>query len=192
VFPKGHRIRLAVNNALWPMIWPTPYAMTTTLNVDGANASHVVLPVVPQSERAEPEFLPPAKNPELPGYASIKIGDETTSGYAETRSIERSPLAFQTRIVSSGASGSVYPWATIKYWEEMVHEAQDNDPARTSVTGKTCYTVELDDRTVTVEGDLLFSSDRENFYYTYTRRVLEKGKLIREKTWKETIPRDHH
>ena len=23
-FPKGHRIRLAVSNALWPMAWPTP------------------------------------------------------------------------------------------------------------------------------------------------------------------------
>jgi hypothetical protein len=42
-----------------------------------------------------------------------------------------------------------------------------------------------------VEGDLSFTSDRENFYYTYTRRALENGKLIREKTWKETIPRDH-
>ena len=25
VFPTGHRIRLAISNALWPMIWPTPY-----------------------------------------------------------------------------------------------------------------------------------------------------------------------
>jgi predicted acyl esterase len=192
VFPKGHRIRLAVNNALWPMIWPTPYAMTTTLGVDGANASHVVLPVMPRPNRARPDFLPPAKDPELPGYGYLKIGDETTSGYAETRSIERSPLAFQTRIVSSGTSGSLYPWVTIKYWENMVHEAQDKDPARASVTGKTRYTVELNDRTLIVEGDLSFTSDLKNFYYTYTRRALENGKLIKEKTWKETIPRDHH
>src|SRR5215213_4329753 len=26
VFPKGHRIRAAVGNAQWPMLWPTPYA----------------------------------------------------------------------------------------------------------------------------------------------------------------------
>jgi hypothetical protein len=192
VFPKGHRIRLAVNNALWPMIWPTPYAMTTTLDVEGANASHIVLPVIPESDRIKPEFLPPAKDPVLPGYSYLKIDDESVSGYAETRSIERSPLASQTRITASGASGSVYPWTTIKYWEDIVHEAQDNDPASASVTGKTRYTIELDDRTLTVEGDLSFSSDRENFYYTYTRRVLENGKLIKEKTWKETIPRDHH
>jgi hypothetical protein len=136
--------------------------------------------------------LPPAKDPELPGYAYLKLDDESVSGYAETRSIERFPLTSKTRIGASGASGSDYPWATIKYWEEMVHEAQDSDPARASVTGKTRYTVELDDRTLSVEGDLSFTSDRENFYYTYTRRVLENAKLIREKTWKETIPRDHH
>jgi hypothetical protein len=192
VFPKGHRIRLAVNNALWPMIWPTPHAMTTKLDVEGVNASHIVLPVVPESGRTAPEFLPPAKDPELPGYSYLKLGDESVSGYAETRSIERIPLTSKTRIVASGASGSVYPWATIKYWEEMVHEAQDKDPARASVTGKTRYTVELEDRTLTVEGDLSFASDRENFYYTYTRRVLENGKLIKEKTWEETIPRHHH
>jgi predicted acyl esterase len=192
VFPKGHRIRLAVNNALWPMIWPTPYEMTTTLEVEGANASHVVLPVVPESGRTGPEFIPPAKDPELPGYGYVNVGDESISGYAETRSIERFPPASKTRIAASGASGSVYPWATIKYWEEMIHEAQDNDPARASVTSKTRYLVELDDRTLTVEGDLSFTSDSENFHYTYTRKVLENGKLIREKTWKETIPRDFH
>jgi hypothetical protein len=191
VFPKGHRIRLAVNNAIWPMIWPTPYAMATTLGVGGSDASHVVLPVIPRSDRPKPDFLPPAEDPELPGYGYLKIGDESVSGYAETRSIERSPLSFQTRIVASGASGSVYPWATIKYWEHIEHKAQDNDPSKASVTGKTRYTIELDKRTVTVEGDLSVTSDLKNFYYSYTRRALEDGKLIKKKTWKETIPRDH-
>ncbi len=30
VFPKGHRIRVAISNALWPMMLPTPYSMTTS------------------------------------------------------------------------------------------------------------------------------------------------------------------
>ena len=44
VFPKGHRIRLAVSNALWPMLWPTPYPMTTTLVTGGDDASRILLP----------------------------------------------------------------------------------------------------------------------------------------------------
>jgi predicted acyl esterase len=190
VFPEGHRIRLAVNNALWPMIWPTPFAMTTTLNVEGASASHIVLPVAPESDR--PDFLPPAENPELPGYSNLEFDDESVSGYAETRSIERIPLESKTRIVAAGASGSVHLGTKIKYSEEIVHEARDDDPARASVAGKTRYVVELEGRTVTVEGILSFTSDLEDFSYSYTRRVLENGKLVREKTWEEAIPRDHH
>src|SRR5208282_5384661 len=48
-FPKGHRIRLAVSNALWPMVWPTPYAMTTTLQLGGDTGSRLTLPLVPPS-----------------------------------------------------------------------------------------------------------------------------------------------
>src|SRR6266567_3362914 len=47
VFPKGHRIRIAISNALWPMVLPTPYAMTTSLELGGPGGSRVVLPVVP-------------------------------------------------------------------------------------------------------------------------------------------------
>ena len=35
VFPKGHRIRVAISNALWPMMLPTPFAMTTSLELGG-------------------------------------------------------------------------------------------------------------------------------------------------------------
>ena len=42
----------------------------------------------------------------------------------------------------------------------------------------------------TWQAELDFSSDRENFYYRYTRRLLENGELLREKRWEETIPRD--
>ena len=50
VFPAGHRIRLAISNALWPMILPTPYAMTTSLEL-GSNGSRLTLPVVPGARR---------------------------------------------------------------------------------------------------------------------------------------------
>jgi hypothetical protein len=174
------------------MIWPTPFAMTTTLRVDGAKPSKIILPVIAPSDRAQPDFMLPAQDPELPGYRYLKVGDESISGYAETRRIERSPLTYQTRIVASGTEGSVYPWATIKSWEELAHTAQDIDPAKASVSGKIRYIIELEKRTVTIESELLITSDRDNFYYTYTRRALENGKLIKEKTWDETIPRDHH
>jgi predicted acyl esterase len=192
VFPKGHRIRMAVSNALWPMIWPTPYAMTTTLGVDGANASHVVLPVIPKSDRKQPDFPPPTKDPELPSYGSMKTNEADTSDPLKPWIIERDPIASKTRIINSGKGGLVYPWGTVSYWRNIIQDAQDNDPARAAVMSNAGYTLEIGDRTVKLEGDLSVTSDRENFYYSFTRRALENGKLIREKTWEETIPRDHH
>jgi len=35
------------------------------------------------------------------------------------------------------------------------------------------------------------ASDARNFYYKYTRQLLKNGQLLKEKTWQETIPRDH-
>jgi hypothetical protein len=51
--------------------------------------------------------------------------------------------------------------------------------------------VKLDERTLLWEAELSFDSDKENFYYEYTRRLSENGKQVREKTWSDTIPRDY-
>jgi hypothetical protein len=51
--------------------------------------------------------------------------------------------------------------------------------------------VELDDRTLRWEAELDFSSDLENFYYRYVRRLSKDGELVREKEWEETIPRNY-
>ena len=74
VFPKGHRVRFAVSNAQWPMLWPTPYPMTTTLRLGGADGSSLELPIVPEGDRTAPEFLPPQPGPKYPGYESIDTG----------------------------------------------------------------------------------------------------------------------
>ena len=50
--------------------------------------------------------------------------------------------------------------------------------------------VTLPERSLLWQAELEFSSDRENFHYRYTRRLLENGELLREKTWEEIIPRD--
>ena len=49
----------------------------------------------------------------------------------------------------------------------------------------------LPGRTLLWEAKLSFTSDRDNFHYSYQRRLLENGKLLREKSWKDTIPRDY-
>src|SRR5262249_44315760 len=64
-FQPGHRIRLAVSNAQFPMIWPTPHAMTATLRL-GEGATTVDLPVIPFEERPRPVLRPPEPREERP------------------------------------------------------------------------------------------------------------------------------
>jgi putative CocE/NonD family hydrolase len=188
VFPKGHRIRFAVNNAQWPMLWPTPYPMTTALNIGGPDGSRVILPVVPPGEFVAPDFLPPAASPTLKGYESIDTG--TPSGYGEISSVDRNPQTGEAKAVATNSGASRYPWGTESYRETIEHRTSDSQPENTSVKGTHQIKVELAERVLLWEADLSFSSDRDNFYYHYVRRLLENNELVREKEWTRTIPRD--
>jgi hypothetical protein len=46
--PKGHRIRLALANQHWPILWPQPYLSTLSV---ATGDSAVMLPVRPRSSR---------------------------------------------------------------------------------------------------------------------------------------------
>ncbi len=189
VFPRGHRIRFAVGNAQWPMIWPTPYPMTTTLRL-GSAGTRLVLPEVPFADRPRPAYLPIDPTEEgLPGYESLDLG--TTSGYGEISEVERNPQTGAAKVVATSESGTRYPWGEERNTESITHLADDDEPASTSVRGEYSTTVTLPDRTLRWESVVVLRSDRDNFYYTGVRRLLQDGRLVREKRWEQAIPRDH-
>jgi uncharacterized protein len=188
VFPKGHRIRLAINNAMWPMLWPSRYPMTTSLQLGGADSTRVLLPVVPHEDRPKPSFLPPAKDPVLSGFGTL--AEETTSGYGEISRVERDVATRSTKVVALNSGKTQYPWGTSQTEERITHQAQDDHPEAASVTGEYRTTLALKDRTLVFESNVTFRSDRDNFYYDSVRRLLKDGVLVREKAWKDVIPRD--
>jgi hypothetical protein len=188
VFPKGHRIRLAVSNGQWPMFWPTPYAMTSKLIHGGEQGSRIELPVIPPGERAGPDFLPPAENPSLPGFETLDSGN--VSGYGEIEAVRRDPETGEAYGVATNSGATRYPWGLETFEERIEHRTSDRDPSITSVTGTYALTQELSDRTLRFEQDVVFSSDRENFRLRFVRRLKVDGEVIREKEWDQLIPRD--
>jgi putative CocE/NonD family hydrolase len=187
VFPKGHRIRLSVSNAQWPMLWPTPYAMTTRLEL-GPDATRLTLPVVPHANRPVPAFLPPEISPTLPGFETLDAG--TSSGYGEISSVDRNPQTGEVVATATNTGGQRYPWGTERYTEKIEHRIKDSAPEQASMTGTHRMEVDLPDRELVWEAELSFTSDRDNFHYRYLRRLLENGRVVREKTWTDKIPRD--
>jgi putative CocE/NonD family hydrolase len=188
VFPAGHRIRLAVSNALWPMIWPTPFPMTTSLRLGGDTPTRLLLPVVPPAERPRPAFLAPAGDEELEGFGRLDPG--TASGYGEIETLARDPATGAAKVIATNASGTRYPWGTERNTESITHEARDESPEAASVTGDYATTIALADRTLRWEARVTFRSDRDTFYLTYVRRLMRDGALVRERTWTDAIPRD--
>lgn len=187
-FPKGHKIRFAISNAMWPMLWPTPYPMTTSLEIGGANGARLELPVIPSGQWLMPEFKIPDKDPTLPGYGSINAGNIT--GYAEIDKIMRDEETGDAYGYARNGTSTRFPWGKEHFEELITHRTSDANPAETSVTGKYAVVKEVDSRTLRLEQDVEFKSDEKNFRLIFIRRIKVNGEVLHEKRWDETIPRD--
>jgi uncharacterized protein len=185
IFPKGHRIRVAISNAMWPMVLPTPYAMTTSLELGGTDGSRVVLPVVPVKGETAPAFQSPEpieqrRDIQSKGYPWP--GEWTTT---------RDEINRKTTVNWHGKSETEYPWGKETDYESLAYDVQDNHPEISAVRGEAKSVFELKGRVLTWQGHLSVTTDQKNFYYKYTRELLKDGAMVKEKTWEKTIPRDH-
>tara|TARA_B100000809_G_scaffold52144_1_gene47402 strand:- start:266 stop:2305 length:2040 start_codon:yes stop_codon:yes gene_type:complete len=188
VFPKDHRIRIAISNAQWPMLWPTPMQMTSMLTIGGKNGARIELPVVPPGEEYTPNLKEPSASPILSGYETLDSGG--SGGYAAIYSIQHDPETGGAFGVASSAGATQSPWGIERFEEEIEHRTSDENPAYTSVIGRYKITEELKDRTLDFEQNVEFRSDPENFYLNFHRWVSINGELYKEKVWQEVIPRD--
>jgi predicted acyl esterase len=141
VFPAGHRIRLAISTAYWPMIWPSQDNATVTifggmidLPVRPPNAADALLAPLPEPETAPPEQITEVRQ----GVTRIdRIGielgtdgnfqsqiedDDPLSAFAEMRQTQTiSRDAWQVRIETHTRMSCTYDafelHATMRAWE---------------------------------------------------------------------------
>ncbi|HYA23147.1 MAG TPA: CocE/NonD family hydrolase C-terminal non-catalytic domain-containing protein, partial [Terriglobales bacterium] len=185
IFPKGHRIRVAISNAMWPMVLPTPYSMTTSLELGGAQGSRLVLPVVPIQGEAAPGFQSPEPAEQRNDIQSKGYpwpGEWTTT---------RDEINRKTTVNWHGKSETEYPWGNETDYESLTYNAQDDHPEISSVQGEAKSLFELKGRVLTWQGHLSVTTDQKNFYYKYTRELLKDGAMMKQKSWEKTIARDH-
>jgi putative CocE/NonD family hydrolase len=187
VFPKGHRIRVAISNALWPMIWPTPYSMTTSLRLGGADPSRLDLPVVPVEPPARPSFDAIAS--ETIPATEVEWSGETWP--PQTWTVTHDLLTGTTHVFWAGDDQGTFTYGVMKDHEQMSYEITDRNPAASSIHGEAFTSVDMPNRALVWSVVLNLKSDEKNFYYHFERKLTENSRVIREKQWDETIPRDH-
>jgi predicted acyl esterase len=178
-FEAGHRIRLAVSNSMWPMIWPTPHPMTTTLSLE---ESRLLLPLV-AADSDGPAFADPEPKQQAPGVRFS--GDSFPTPHTVVRSDGETTLQW------AGTCRYVLPFATQEVEERMAYRVRTEDPADASVTAVNVTTVEQPGRRIVWRGALEITSDATHFDYRYRRELEENDRPIREREWKRRIPRDH-
>ena len=184
VFPKGHRIRLGVSNALWPMIWPTPHPTSSSLHVGGSRASRLVLPRIPRGGRGRPRFLPPE-----PGDPVTEVrtrGDAWPGRHRVTRDEARKASIVEWH----GTSATDFSWGAMEHEEKIVYEVEDAHPEAASVSSVMRTTVRRPTGVLEWRGIFDLRSDARTFHYRYTRELWKDGSRLRVKTWDEGIPRD--
>jgi uncharacterized protein len=186
VWPPGHRIRVAVSNAQWPMLWPTPYSMSTTLRLGGADGSRMVLPIVPADGPAPAPFGPLGPMEQAPGVATPG-GDYAWPGSWE---LERDETRGRATVTWRGSTAMTFPWGSFEHHERIVYHLADVHPEAAAAEGEAESIERLTDRVLTYRGHLSFTSDAQVFHYAYTRELLRNGVRIRARTWHEDIPRD--
>jgi uncharacterized protein len=185
VFPKGHRIRIAVSNALWPMLWPTPYPMTTSLMMGGSDASRVVLPRIPVHGTAVPALAAPEPIEEPAGI---------TEGHAPWPgewTVLRDEANQRSTVVWQGKTSASFPWGPFDHSERIAYDVDDQHPEAAKVQGDSDYNQTVDGHVLTWRGHHELSSDAHTFFYKYTRTLLRDGSVVRSKTWTDSVPRDH-
>src|SRR3954462_4139017 len=53
-FAAGHRVRLSVASAMWPVVWPSPYPAEYAQHLGGTAVTRLVLPTLPLDRPTTP------------------------------------------------------------------------------------------------------------------------------------------
>lgn len=181
-FKPGHRIRLAVANAQFPMIWPSPTPGSTTL-FPGTN-TWLELPVVPtKNETSQTCVLP-----------SVDTNDKAPFGHDLQRN---GPVFKSVRNEQTGDStfttASDISWIlhNNKFYSNELYRWDVNDaaPANASFRGERRNVFTIAGNEIDLSTLAQIESDAAYFHITFTKTLQQNGSLVRERTWTDHIPR---
>ena len=178
--PKGHRLRVAISSAYWPLIWPSPEPTALTLT-GGA----IALPLRPTTGGDEWNFPPP--DAETPWQTRELRPDDHVRRIEEDQRTGVVTLVIEDDFgkVEDADHGLINGTVAREWWS--IHP---DDPL--SARGKCHWTEELGrgDWEIRTETYCEMWSDAENFHLTARLEAWEGDRLAYERELSDTIPRD--
>jgi putative CocE/NonD family hydrolase len=181
LFPRGHRIRIAVSGADFPEVWPSPYACDLRVHTGSAFPSRLTLPVVPAGpNRPEPVLLPPP--PRRSQFIHEAGPVQTWVTYDVARHAMIAGREAHERLRRPDGTE-----ATTENRLEMLVPAMD--PAGAVATARDRKTVRQPGFEVESVATAELRGDASAFQLHLTLRVTFNGALYWSREWWRTIPR---
>ena len=184
-FKKGHRIRLAVANNAWPLVWPSPKQTSIDISL---GESWMDLPTRPKQviDRALPAF----------GQAVIAENSSrsiTEVPYHRGRKLSRDYATGKTRIemVKDRGRHTIEDInLTISGRGDDIYTIHSDDPLSAQSEAHYCITMKRDKIfDIQVKTDFTLTSTENDFLLTATAQAFEGVKRVFVREWAERIPR---
>jgi len=182
---RGHRLRLALSTAYWPVVWPSPEPVTLTVFAGGDSA--LTLPVRPP--RAEDASLAPFKEPEqgpsvthsvlrMPRRGRMTVTQDAQTGEFRIHSA-RDRAAYRLHDIKLDHSSS----------GEEIHTIHPDDPlaARSEAFRSVSYT--RDSWHIRVDTHTILTATRDHFVVTADLDAFEGATRVVTRRWNVQIPR---
>lgn len=182
-FEPGYRIRLAISNADFPSLWPTPELATSTVSRGAERSSHLTLPVVaPGDPDGGFEPFGPFEVESLPGLRDVlrdtyqDVVHHVLEDSVETRYgfVSEQQLPDGVTVVDERA---------------MTMTVSDSDPASARGTGHVVLRLKTQLWTADVTAHTIVGSTATTFDIVQMLRVELDGSVFFTRTWAESIPR---
>jgi predicted acyl esterase len=179
--PVGHRLRVAISTAYWPMIWPSPEPVALTLS-----SARLMLPVRPLATGDETSFQPPEAAAPWRTEQLRQANSERHLGRDQKTGVVTLAIVDDSGEVRDLEHGLATGGIARETWT-----IGPDDPL--SARGETHWTATLsrNEWSVRTETFTAIRSDRENFHLTARIEAYEGEKLVFERDFEEKIRRDH-
>jgi hypothetical protein len=183
-FPSGHRVRLALSTAYWPIVWPAPEPVTLTVFT---GASTLELPVRPP-DPADAE-LPPLPPPEAPPPLRTTVLEPARA----TRTIHHDVadgIVTQETCQDSG----LYRLDDIDLAVQTVvterYEIRPDDPLSARAEVASTVRMRRGDWRIETRTRAALSATREEFRVEATLDAFEGEARVFCRSWNTAVPRD--
>lgn len=183
-FGKGNRIRLALSNAYWPIVWPSPEANILTVDC-AASALGLPLRTDKPADHALAPFAEPECSPPL-AQAEIEPGSNSWTEHYDAMT----NTAILQRINDDGWRRIDGINLELGMRTEHTYTIKPDDPLSARLDTHYVRRYRRNDWAIAITTDIHMTATREAFHVEARLKARESGTEIKTREWNLTIPRD--